>query len=74
MRAFALFTSLRYALILAALLYALRTDMPGERLAYVFSVSEIALFAVLAVDVARLVDWRARIDWRGWIPCTSRTG
>jgi O-antigen/teichoic acid export membrane protein len=68
MRAFALFTSLRYLLIVAALLVAIRVEMRGESLAYVFSVAEIALFFALALDVGRLVDWRARVEWRRWVP------
>lgn len=67
MRAFAIFTSVRYAGILVALLVAMRIDMPGERLAYVFSASEGFLFLVLAIDVGRLVEWRVPAGFRAWM-------
>ncbi|MBL8858976.1 MAG: oligosaccharide flippase family protein [Planctomycetes bacterium] len=57
MRAFAIFTSTRYLGILIALLVAMRLEMPGARLAYVFSAAEAFLFLVLAVDVGRAIDW-----------------
>jgi O-antigen/teichoic acid export membrane protein len=67
MRAFAIFTSVRYAGILVALIVAMRIDMPGERLAYVFSASEAFLFLVLALDVGRLVDWRLPKEFSTWM-------
>jgi O-antigen/teichoic acid export membrane protein len=67
MRAFAIFTSIRYAGILVALLVAMQTGMSGEKLAYVFSASEGFLFLVLAVDVGRLVEWRVPAGFATWM-------
>lgn len=67
MRAFAIFTSIRYLGILGALLAAMHFEMPGARLAYVFSAAELVLFVVLAIEVGRLVDWRAGGDFRAWV-------
>lgn len=66
MRAFAVFTSIRYVGILAALLVAMALEMPGARLAYVFSASEFCLFAVLAIQVGRLVTWRVGPEFARW--------
>jgi O-antigen/teichoic acid export membrane protein len=67
MRAFAIFTSVRYAGILVALIVAMQISMPGERLAYVFSASEACLFIVLAIDVGRLVEWRIPAGFVAWM-------
>jgi O-antigen/teichoic acid export membrane protein len=67
MRAFAVFTAIRYAGILVALFVAMAIAMPGARLAYVFSASEAFLFLVLAVDVGRLVEWRLPAGLRAWM-------
>lgn len=60
MRAFALFQSLRYLLILAAFLVALQQGLEGARLPLVFTVAEGLLFPVLLIDVSRNLAW-----WRG---------
>ena len=67
MRAFAIFTSIRYAGILVALLIAMKLEMPGAQLAYVFSASEAFLFGVLAFEVGRLVDWRIAPGFGAWV-------
>jgi O-antigen/teichoic acid export membrane protein len=67
MRAFAAFTSIRYGGILVALFVAMAVEMPGARLAYVFSASEAILFLVLLVDVGRLVEWRLPAGTRAWM-------
>jgi O-antigen/teichoic acid export membrane protein len=67
MRAFALFTALRYFLILVALFAAIVREMPGAELAYVFSVSECCLFVALCVDVGRLVQPSLPAGWTRWI-------
>lgn len=67
MRAFAVFTSIRYLGILVALVVAMRLDLPGARLAYVFSASEAFLFVVLAIEVGRLVAWRIPKGLGGWV-------
>jgi O-antigen/teichoic acid export membrane protein len=63
LRAFALYQSLRYVLILAALLAAAALELDGDLLAGVFSAAEIALLLVVAPDVGRLL-WRAPPGWR----------
>jgi len=67
MRAFAIFTSIRYLGILGAFFVAMALEFPGERLAYVFTASEAVLFVVLAVEVGRLVEWRLPPGWSAWI-------
>jgi O-antigen/teichoic acid export membrane protein len=67
MRAFAIFTSIRYLGILVALLAAMHFELPGARLAYVFSAAEAFLFVVLAIEVGRLVDWRIAAGFGAWV-------
>ncbi|MDZ4772611.1 MAG: oligosaccharide flippase family protein [Planctomycetota bacterium] len=67
MRAFAIFTSIRYLGILVALLVAMKLAMPSAQLAYVFSASEAFLFGVLAFEVGRLIDWRIASGFGGWV-------
>ena len=63
MRAFAVFQSLRYVLILGAFLVAWQMGVEGPRLPLVFTVAEAILFPVLLFDVSRNVRW-----WRGKAP------
>jgi O-antigen/teichoic acid export membrane protein len=60
MRAYALFQSLRYALILAALALAVGLRAPGELLPGIFTFAETLLFAGALIEVSRSVAW-----WRG---------
>ncbi len=55
MRAFAVYQSLRYVLILLALFAAMWLEFDGDRLAYVFSVAEGVLFLAAGADVLRLL-------------------
>ena len=67
MRAFAIFTSIRYLGILVALFAAMALEFPGERLAYVFSASEAFLFLALAVEIMAdgLVKLFPVLAWAG---------
>lgn len=64
MRAFALYTSLRYLLIAASLGVAHGIDLPGARLAVVWTITEGILLAVLVVELWCTVALR---QGRGWV-------
>jgi stage V sporulation protein B len=69
MRAFAVYTALRYFLILVALLGFLVLDTErrhGAHLAFVFSFSEGVLFLFLAVEVLRQIARPILPVWRAW--------
>ncbi|MBI5364277.1 MAG: polysaccharide biosynthesis C-terminal domain-containing protein [Planctomycetes bacterium] len=69
MRAFAVYSALRYALILLALVGFLVLDPErarGNQIAFVFSFSEAVLFLVLLVEVVPVVRSSGREPWRGW--------
>jgi len=55
MKAFAIYQSLRYLGILAALFVAMSEDLDGDALMVVFSASEAVLFVVAGIDVSRLL-------------------
>lgn len=64
MKAFAVYQSLRYLGILAALFAAMRAGLDGDRLMIVFTASEAVLFLVAGADVSRLLRAHAR-GWTG---------
>ena len=69
MRAFAVYTALRYALILVALVGFLQFDPArehGNQLAFVFSFSEGLLFLVLLFEVVPVLRAGGSEPWRGW--------
>lgn len=69
MRAFAVYTALRYFLILVALLGFLLLDVHranGAYLAFVFSFSEGVLFLFLLVEVLRQLSRPILPAWREW--------
>lgn len=66
MRAFAIYQSLRYVLILGGFVIAWRTVMPGEQLSFVWSFAEGILFVVLAIEVGLHVAWRAAANVVHW--------
>jgi O-antigen/teichoic acid export membrane protein len=68
MRAFAIYTALRYSLILVGLLIAMRLEFEGARLMFVFSFAEGVLMLVLLVETALLVRGPLDAGWRAWIP------
>jgi O-antigen/teichoic acid export membrane protein len=66
MRAYAVFTSLRYLAIAGALLGARAYGIAGEELGVIWSASEALLLVALGADAARRVVWRACAGWRAW--------
>jgi O-antigen/teichoic acid export membrane protein len=71
MRAFAVFTALRYGLILAGLLLLVQRDQDrtrGDELAFVFTFAEGLLFVVLAIEVGRQMRFPVRGAWKDWVP------
>lgn len=69
MRAFAVYTALRYALILVALVGFLEFDPErayGDDLAFVFSFSEGVLFLVLLGEVVPVLRAGLSESWRTW--------
>lgn len=67
MKAFALYTTLRYFGILVALIACFVADVAGDRLALVFSVAEAALFVALAFDLRRYARLPPPPGWTSWI-------
>lgn len=66
MRAFAIYTSLRYLLIAAGLAYALVADVPAARLPVIWTISEGGLLLVLAVELVTTVSLRRGGGWTSW--------
>lgn len=66
MRTFAVLQSLRYALILAALLILISSRAPAALLTLTFTVSEICLLPVLAAYAGRAVTGWRWTDGRRW--------
>ncbi len=65
MRAFAIYTSLRYMLMVAGLGLVAWFDMSSARIAFLFSFAEGVLFVPLAVEVAAQMN-APRAGWRPW--------
>jgi len=69
MRAFAVYSALRYLLLLAGIVGFVVFDVKrehGDQLAVVFTIGESALFLVLAIEVARQISFKLGRDWRAW--------
>jgi O-antigen/teichoic acid export membrane protein len=66
MRAFAVYTSLRYLLIAAGLLIARARGMPGDQLGFVWTFSEGVLLIVLIGELLATVTLRACSGWTSW--------
>lgn len=66
MRAFAIYTSLRYLLIGAGLAYAISTDLPAERLPVIWTISECGLLLVLIFELVGTVSLRRARGWGAW--------
>jgi O-antigen/teichoic acid export membrane protein len=67
MRAYAVYTSLRYVLIAVGLAIAWGLDLPAEALPGIWSFSEGLLFLVLLVELATTVSLRRPAGWAGWL-------
>ena len=66
MRAFAVYTSIRYLVLAAALAGASAADVRAEYLPVVWSITEGALLIVLIGEVLATVRLRAARGWRMW--------
>jgi O-antigen/teichoic acid export membrane protein len=66
MRAFAIYTSLRYVLMVAGLGVAAWSGMSADRLAFLFTFAEGLLFVPLALEVARQMAAPIATNWRAW--------
>jgi len=67
MRAFAIYTSLRYLLIAVGLLIARAARLDGEQLPVIWTFTEGTLLVVLVVELLAMVSLgRGRRTWLGW--------
>lgn len=64
MRAFALYTSLRYVLLAVALVVARITELDGEQLPVIWTFAEGVLLLVLVVELFSTVDVARGAGWR----------
>jgi O-antigen/teichoic acid export membrane protein len=67
MRAFAVYTSLRYSLIAVGVVVAHVMKLPVGRIAVVWSITECTMFLVLTVELIATVDLSRASSWRGWM-------
>lgn len=74
MRAFAIYTSLRYIGMLAGLFVVIALGFESSRIAFLFSFAEGVLFIPLAIEVARQIRAPARGAWRAWSHSHLRYG
>ena len=68
MRAYAMYTSLRYTLIAVGLVLARVLDIRAEQLPVIWTIAECSLFVVLLVELFATVDVLRGFsgDWRRW--------
>lgn len=66
MRAFAVYTSLRYLLIAAGLVTARVTDVPASHLAVIWTFAEGGLLVVLIGELLATVQLRRSTGWLAW--------
>lgn len=66
MRAFAVYTSLRYVLIAVGLIGAWQADVAGDHLAAIWTFAEGALLVVLCVEVVATVPLARCAGWTTW--------
>jgi O-antigen/teichoic acid export membrane protein len=66
MRAYAVYTTLRYVLIAVGLALAWLLELPAEALPGVWTFTEGTLLLVLCVEVVATVPLGNRAGWRGW--------
>lgn len=66
MRAFAVYTSLRYLLIAGGLGVAYARDLAPGELPVIWSITECTLLLVLAVELISTVALRRAAGWRAW--------
>ena len=66
MRAFAIYTSLRYVLIAAGLVVARASELPASHLAVLWTLAEGALLVVLIGELVSTVQLRRCVGWTRW--------
>ena len=66
LKAFAIYQSLRYIFILTSLILAIKFEISGDKIAIVFSSSEILLSILLFLDISFLINWFKASDWIYW--------
>jgi O-antigen/teichoic acid export membrane protein len=66
MRAFALYSSLRYVAMVGGLMVVVLGGFDSSRVAFLFTFAEGVLFVPLAIEVARLVRPSLAGKWRDW--------
>jgi O-antigen/teichoic acid export membrane protein len=66
MKAYALYSSLRYLAMLGGLVFVMASGMDSSRIAFLFTFAETILFVPLACDVARHVRGPMRGMWSEW--------
>lgn len=74
MRAFALYTSLRYVGMVAGLGVVIALELPSSRIALLFSFAEGLLFVPLAIEVVRQLRAPLTSAWRAWSSTHLRYG
>lgn len=74
MRAFAIYTSLRYIGMVVGLLIVIALELDSSRIAFLFSFAEGVLFVPLAIEVARQIRAPARGAWQAWSKSHVRYG
>ncbi|MET0411670.1 MAG: polysaccharide biosynthesis C-terminal domain-containing protein, partial [Polyangiaceae bacterium] len=67
MRAYAVYTSLRYLLIALGLGLGLLLELPPEALPGIWSFSECVLFLALLVELFSTVSLRRAVGWQRWL-------
>ena len=67
MRAFAVYTSLRYILIAVALVGLRAEHASAERLSVIWSITEGGVLLVLVVELALTVPLARAVHWRTWV-------
>ncbi len=67
MRAYAIGQSLRYVFILAALVFNVESQQPGEHLSVVFSVSETFLIIILLIVLRKHIAFRKVSELTRWM-------
>ncbi len=66
MRAFAVYTSLRYLLIGIGIALAWGLDLPADHLPVIWSLTEGVLLVILAVELVQTVSLRRSGGWTAW--------
>lgn len=74
MRAFAIYTTLRYAVIGIALAVFGALGLDAVHLPMLWTVTEVVLLVALAIEMLRTIKFSAAAGWRTWVPEHLRFG